>query len=75
MFIVNFLFIVIPEPFYEFPVPDAYPENDDHFFSFFLTAIVLIVLLYVLYHNKNKVGKVVSFFTGLKYLLVIQPLR
>lgn len=45
--------------FYPNSIPEDFTEDDDHFFPFFLTAIILVVLLYVLYHNKNKVSKVV----------------
>ncbi|KAG7309726.1 hypothetical protein JYU34_004218 [Plutella xylostella] len=38
---------------------DAYADGDDNFFPFFLTCIIVVVVLYVLYHNKNKVTKVV----------------
>ncbi|XP_053605475.1 trans-Golgi network integral membrane protein 1-like [Plodia interpunctella] len=42
----------------EFYSPELTPE-DDHFFPFFLTAIVLVVLVYILYHNKGRVTKVI----------------
>lgn len=41
-----------------YPSSDGFSDDGDHFFQFFLTAVILIVLLYVLYHNKNKVSKV-----------------
>ncbi|CAG4945233.1 unnamed protein product [Colias eurytheme] len=40
-------------------IQDTFVEEDDHFFPFFLTTIVLVGLLYVLYHNKSKVTKVI----------------
>ncbi|KAJ2939005.1 hypothetical protein O0L34_g18982 [Tuta absoluta] len=33
--------------------------DDDHFFPLFLTGVISVVVLYVLYHNKSKVTKVV----------------
>ncbi|PZC75266.1 hypothetical protein B5X24_HaOG206528 [Helicoverpa armigera] len=40
-------------------MPDGFSDEDnDHFFPFFMTSVVLMVLLYVLYHNKSKVSKV-----------------
>ncbi|CAH0583097.1 unnamed protein product [Chrysodeixis includens] len=39
-------------------IPDGFTEDSDHFFPFFMTSVVLMVLLYVLYHNKSKVSKV-----------------
>ncbi|XP_045449224.1 uncharacterized protein LOC123657756 [Melitaea cinxia] len=38
---------------------DNFAEDDDHFFPLFLTAIIIVVLLYILYHNKNKFTKVI----------------
>lgn len=43
---------------------DSYDDDaDDHFLSFFLAAVIMIVLIYVLYHSKNKLGKMVSWKT------------
>ncbi|KAI5644560.1 hypothetical protein NE865_03449 [Phthorimaea operculella] len=36
-----------------------YETDDDHFFPFFLTGVISVIVLYVLYHNKSKVTKVV----------------
>ncbi|CAH1635703.1 unnamed protein product [Spodoptera littoralis] len=45
--------------FFPNSMPDGFSEEDnDHFFPFFMTSVVLMVLLYVLYHNKSKVSKV-----------------
>ncbi|XP_075975888.1 uncharacterized protein LOC142976424 isoform X2 [Anticarsia gemmatalis] len=33
---------------------DGFSDDGDHFFPFFLTAVIMVVLLYVLYHNKSK---------------------
>ncbi|XP_032515915.2 trans-Golgi network integral membrane protein TGN38-like [Danaus plexippus] len=41
------------------PIQDSFSEEDDHFFPFFLTAIIFVVLLYILYHNKTKFTKVI----------------
>ncbi|XP_050349365.1 trans-Golgi network integral membrane protein 2-like isoform X2 [Nymphalis io] len=41
------------------PMQNGYAEEDDHFFPLFLTAIIIVVLLYILYHNKNKFTKVI----------------
>ncbi|XP_072950071.1 uncharacterized protein [Epargyreus clarus] len=48
--------------FFSNTMQDGFAEDDDHFFSFFLTAIILAIVLYVLYHNKSKFRKV---FLGL----------
>ncbi|GBP28248.1 Trans-Golgi network integral membrane protein 2 [Eumeta japonica] len=34
-------------------------DEDDHFFTLFLIGVIFVILLYVLYHNKNKVSKMV----------------
>lgn len=42
--------------------PNSMQDNfaeDDHFFPLFLTAIIIVILLYILYHNKNKFTKVI----------------
>ncbi|CAH2981824.1 unnamed protein product [Chilo suppressalis] len=49
---------LLPKESYSNTIPD-FAEEDDHFFPFFLTAIIMVVLLYILYHNKNRVSKVV----------------
>ncbi|XP_023933905.2 trans-Golgi network integral membrane protein 1 isoform X2 [Bicyclus anynana] len=40
-------------------LPDSFTDDDDHFFPIFLTGIILVVLLYILYHNKSKFTKVI----------------
>ncbi|XP_038217852.1 trans-Golgi network integral membrane protein 1-like [Zerene cesonia] len=47
------------EMVYPNTIQDTFVEEDDHFFPFFLTTVVLVGLLYVLYHNKSKVTKVI----------------
>ncbi|CAB3250767.1 unnamed protein product [Arctia plantaginis] len=49
---------VSQKEFYPNTVSDTYSDDGDNFFPFFLTAVILVVLLYVLYHNKSKVSKV-----------------
>uniref|UniRef100_A0A2A4IWM8 Uncharacterized protein n=1 Tax=Heliothis virescens TaxID=7102 RepID=A0A2A4IWM8_HELVI len=47
------------ESYFPNSMPDGFSDEDnDHFFPFFMTSVVLMVLLYVLYHNKSKVSKV-----------------
>ncbi|CAG9787202.1 unnamed protein product [Diatraea saccharalis] len=48
---------ILPKETFSNTLPD-FAEEDDHFFPFFLTAIIMVVLLYILYHNKNRVSKV-----------------
>ncbi|XP_045767127.1 trans-Golgi network integral membrane protein TGN38-like [Maniola jurtina] len=40
-------------------IPDSFTDDDDHFFPIFLTGIIIVVLLYILYHNKSKFTKVI----------------
>ncbi|XP_069357232.1 trans-Golgi network integral membrane protein 1-like isoform X2 [Maniola hyperantus] len=40
-------------------IPDSFTDDDDHFFPIFLTGIIIVVLLYILYHNKSKFIKVI----------------
>ncbi|CAH2218189.1 jg21861 [Pararge aegeria aegeria] len=44
---------------YQNGIPDSYTDDEDHFFPIFLTGIILVVLLYILYHNKSKFTKVI----------------
>ncbi|KAJ8724407.1 hypothetical protein PYW08_015881 [Mythimna loreyi] len=50
---------VSQKEFFPNSMPDDFSDEDnDHFFPFFMTSVILMVLLYVLYHNKSKVSKV-----------------
>ncbi|XP_045524484.1 trans-Golgi network integral membrane protein 2-like [Pieris brassicae] len=53
-------FMDIPQrEVYPNAIQDTISEEDDHFFPFFLTTIIFVVLLYVLYHNKSRLTKLV----------------
>ncbi|XP_047521032.1 trans-Golgi network integral membrane protein 2-like [Pieris napi] len=53
-------FMDIPQrEVYPNAIQDTMSEEDDHFFPFFLTSIVFVVLLYILYHNKSRLTKLI----------------